>query len=76
MLKPLLENDQITLIGNDLKFQIKVLTQNNINVKARLFDIGIAHYLLHPDMRHDLSILTENYLHYSISRLEDLRGKG
>ena len=76
VLKPLLENDQITLIGNDLKFQIKVLTQNNINVKARLFDIGIAHYLLHPDMRHDLSILTENHLHYSISRLEDLRGKG
>ena len=76
VLKPLLENDQITLIGNDLKFQIKVLTQNNIIVKARLFDIGIAHYLLHPDMRHDLSILTENHLHYSISRLEDLRGKG
>ena len=76
VLKPLLENDQITLIGNDLKFQIKVLTQHNINVKARLFDIGIAHYLLHPDMRHDLSILTENHLHYSISRLEDLRGKG
>jgi len=76
LLKPLLENDQIILIGNDLKLQIKVLAQNNIVVKSKLFDIEIAHYLLNPDMRHDLSILTENYLSYSINTLEDLRGKG
>ena len=76
LLKPLLEKEQIVLIGNDLKFQIKVLAQNNISVKAQLFDIGIAHYLLNPDMRHDLSILTENHLSYSINTLEDLRGKG
>ena len=76
LLQTLLEKEQIMLIGNNLKFQIKALAQNNINVKAQLFDIGIAHYLLHPDMRHDLSILTENHLNYSIGNLEDLRGRG
>ncbi len=76
LLQTLLQKEQIMLIGNNLKSQIKVLTQNNINVKAKLFDVGIAHYLLHPDMRHDLSILTENYLHYSIGNLEDLRRRG
>jgi DNA polymerase-1 len=76
LLKPLLENEEIILIGNNLKSQIKVLAQKNIEVKSKLFDIGIAHYLLHPDMRHDLSILTENHLQYSIPNIEDLIGKG
>ena len=76
LLQTLLQKEQIMLIGNNLKSLIKVLAQNNINVKAKLFDVGIAHYLLHPDMRHDLSILTENYLHYSIGNLEDLRRRG
>ncbi len=76
LLKVLLENEEITLIGNHLKFQIKVLAQKNIEVKSKLFDIGIAHYLLHPDMRHDLSILTQNHLQYSIPKIEDLLGKG
>ena len=76
LLQTLFEKEQIMLIGNDFKSQIKVLDQKNIEVKARLFDIGIAHYLLHPDMRHDLSILTENHLQYSIRTLEELTGKG
>ena len=76
LLRQLFENNQILIIGNDLKFQIKVLTQNNINVKARLFDIGIAHYLLQPDMRHDINTLTENYLNYYIQSIEDFIGRG
>ena len=59
-----------------MKFQIKVLAQKRIHLKAKLFDIGIAHYLLNPDMRHDLSIITENYLQYSILTLGELLGKG
>lgn len=76
LLEPLLENEEVILIGNHLKFKIKVLAQKNIEVKSKLFDISIAHYLLHPDMRHDLSILTENHLQYSIPNIEDLIGKG
>ncbi len=76
LVTPLLENQEITILGNHLKFQIKVLAQKNIEVKSKLFDIGIAHYLLHPDMRHDLSILTENHLQYSIPNIDDLIGKG
>ncbi len=76
LLQILFEKEQIMLIGNDFKSQIKVLAQKNIEVKAELFDIGISHYLLHPDMRHDLSILTENYLQYSIRTLDELTGKG
>ncbi len=76
LLKPLLENEKSMLTGNDLKFQIKVLAQKDIFVKSTLFDVGIAHYLLHPDMRHNLNILAENHLNYSIDSLDDLAGKG
>ena len=53
-----------------------MLTREGIKVLGALFDVQIAHYLLHPDMRHDLSILTENHLQYSIRTLEELTGKG
>ena len=47
ILKPLFENSEILVIGNELKSQIKILAQNNISINSHQFDISIAHYLLH-----------------------------
>lgn len=66
-LKPLFENNEITFIGNNLKPLIKLLLNHNIQLSTKLFDVGIAHYLINPDIRHNLEVLSENYLMYSLT---------
>jgi DNA polymerase-1 len=73
--KPFFENENIDKIGLDLKEFIKILNNFNIEVKGNLFDITLAHYLINPDMRHDLLVLSENYLNYKPINLESLIGK-
>lgn len=75
LLKDFFENEKIEKIGQDLKYAIKVLDKNNINIKGKLFDTQLAHYLLQPDMRHDLNVLSETYLNYQPKQLSDLIGK-
>jgi len=74
--KPFFESDSILKIGQDLKFLIKYLHQFNISLKTPFFDIKIAHYLLNPDMRHDKETLSERYLNQSLTRNQDILGKG
>ena len=62
--RPFFENSSITKIGQNLKYDIKVLAKYNIQVLGNLFDTMIAHYLLNPDGKHNMDILSENYLHY------------
>ena len=62
IIKSLFENEGITIIGFDLKFAIKILSKHDIQMKGRFFDVQIAHYLLHPDMRNSLDVISENYL--------------
>ena len=69
------ENDAIEKIGHNIKRSIKILDQFNIQVKGNLFDTMLAHYLLHPDMRHNKNILAETYLNYNPFTLENLIGK-
>ena len=69
------ENSSITKIGQNLKYDIKVLAKYNIQVLGNLFDTMIAHYLLNPDGKHNMDILSENYLHYSPISIETLIGK-
>jgi len=76
LLKPIIEDKNKTIIGYDLKNQLKVLSKRNVKPNATLFDVEVAHYLLHPDMRHDLDVLSENYLAMSIETKKDLLGKG
>ncbi len=69
------ENESIEKIGHNIKYDIKVLSNYTIEVKGNLFDTMIAHYLINPDMRHNMDILSETYLNYKPVPITDLIGK-
>lgn len=69
------ENETIEKIGQNLKYDLKILSRYNIQVKGKLFDTMIAHYLINPDMRHNMDILSETYLKYAPKSIESLIGK-
>jgi DNA polymerase-1 len=69
------ENENIEKIGQNLKYDLKILANYNMQVKGKLFDTMIAHYLINPDMRHNMNVLSETYLKYSPKSIEDLIGK-
>src|SRR5690606_37443858 len=62
-------------LGQNLKYDIKVLSNHEIKVEGPIFDTMIAHNLINPDMRHQLDILAETYLNYKTIPIEDLIGK-
>jgi DNA polymerase-1 len=72
---PFFENESIEKIGQNLKYDLKILSNYNVTVKGKLFDTMIAHYLINPDMRHNMDILSETYLKYSPQSIEILIGK-
>lgn len=74
-LRPFFENESIEKIGQNLKYDIKVLHKYNIKVKGKLFDTMLAHYLINPDMRHNMDVLAETYLNYTPISIETLIGK-
>ncbi|CAD0000753.1 DNA polymerase I [Flavobacterium salmonis] len=73
--RPFFENENIEKIGQNLKYDLKILSNYDITVKGKLFDTMIAHYLINPDMRHNMDILAETYLKYSPKSIETLIGK-
>lgn len=73
--RPFFENDQIEKIGHNLKYDLKVLLKYNLRVSGPLYDTMIAHYLINPDMRHNMDILAETYLNYSPQSITELIGK-
>lgn len=75
ILKPVFENDRIRKIGQNIKFDIQVLANYGIEVRGALFDTMIAHYLLEPDMRHNMDYLAETYLSYKPVSIESLIGE-
>lgn len=75
IIRPLFENPSILKIGQNCKFDIQVLENYGINVKGPLFDTMIAHYLLEPDMRHNMNLLSEIYLSYTPVHIESLIGE-
>lgn len=74
-LQPFFENEQIEKVGQNLKYDLKVLANYNIEVKGDLFDTMLAHYIINPDMRHNMDVLAETYLNYSPKPIEELIGK-
>ena len=74
-LRPFFATETIEKVGHNLKYDIKVLSNYGIQVKGKLFDTMIAHYLINPDMRHGIDVLSETYLGYSITPMEALIGK-
>jgi DNA polymerase-1 len=75
ILRPFFEDESIQKIGQNLKYDIKVLSKYNISVQGKLFDTMLAHYLINPDMRHNMEVLAETYLNYSPISIVELLGK-
>jgi len=73
--KELFDNSTIRKIGQNIKYDISILNQYDIEVHGELFDTMIAHYLLQPDLRHNLNYLSEQYLGYQPISIEELIGK-
>ena len=75
LFRPFFESSAIEKIGQNLKYDLKVLHKYKIDVKGPLFDTMIAHYLINADMRHNMEVLAETYLNYSPISIVDLIGK-
>ncbi|VAW18557.1 DNA polymerase I [hydrothermal vent metagenome] len=74
-LRPFFESENIEKIGQNLKYDIKVLHKYNVQVKGKCFDTMLAHYLINPDMRHNMDVLAETYLNYTPISITELIGK-
>ena len=75
ILKPFFESTEIIKVGHNIKFDIQVLHKYNVKVLSPIYDTMVAHYLINPDMRHNLDTLSESYLNYSPISIESLIGK-
>ncbi|HWR74971.1 MAG TPA: DNA polymerase I, partial [Bacteroidales bacterium] len=78
LLKPfrsVFENEKIRKTGQNLKYDIQVLSGYGISVRGPLFDTMLAHYLLEPDMRHNMDMLALKYLNYKTIHIEELIGE-
>ena len=73
--KEVFENSEIEKTGQNIKFDIAILKWYDVEVKGKLFDTMLAHYLIQPDMRHGMDVLAENYLNYKPVPIDKLIGK-
>ncbi len=73
--KPVFENESIVKIGQNIKYDLSVLKWYGVELKGKMFDTMIAHFLIQPDMRHNMNVLAETYLHYSPVSIDTLIGK-
>jgi DNA polymerase-1 len=73
--KPLFENKNIEKVGQNIKYDMNVLSNYGIYIKGQLFDTMVAHFLIQPDMRHNMDLLAETYLGYKTVSIETLIGK-
>jgi DNA polymerase-1 len=73
--KSIFEDGKIGKIGQNIKYDINVLSNYDIDVKGDFFDTMVAHYLIQPELRHNLDYLSELYLGYEKVHTEDLIGK-
>ncbi|RDY58710.1 DNA polymerase I [Flagellimonas nanhaiensis] len=74
-LRPFFESEAIEKVGQNLKYDIKVMQNYGVEVKGQLFDTMLAHYLINPDMRHNMDVLAETYLNYTPVSITELIGK-
>ncbi|MCK9311848.1 MAG: DNA polymerase I, partial [Bacteroidales bacterium] len=73
-LKRILENPSVQKIGQNLKYDIVVLKKYDIHVSGPIFDTMVAHYLLQPELRHNMDYLAEIYLNYQTIHIVELIG--
>jgi DNA polymerase-1 len=72
--KPFFANEEIEKIGQNMKFDLLVLANYGVEIKGRLFDTMIAHYLLQPELRHNMDYLAEIMLAYKTIHIDELIG--
>ena len=72
--KPVYESEGILKIGQNMKYDITVLRNYGVEVKGEMFDTMIAHYLIQPELRHNMDYMAEIYLDYQTIHIEDLIG--
>ena len=75
-LRPVFENESIAKIGQNIKFDLMVLRHAGLDVRGRLYDTMIIHYLLDPESRHGMDHLAATFLNYTPIPIEELIGKG
>ena len=74
-LAPHFQDPSVEKIGQNLKYDLHVLKNYEVEVAGPLFDTMVAHFLLRPDAKHNLNVLAESYLGYSMVKIEELIGK-
>ncbi len=72
--RPFFEDEKIQKVGQNLKYDIIVLKKYGIHVKGLLFDTMIAHYLLNPELRHNMDYMAETFLNYKTIHIDELIG--
>ena len=72
--KPLYEDPSILKIGQNLKYDLEVLRNYGVELKGKLWDTMIAHYLIQPELRHNMDYMAEVYLHYKTIHIDELIG--
>lgn len=75
LLRPVLENDSILKIGQNVKYDMLVLKNYGIEVKGTIYDTMLAHYLIEPEGKHGMDWLAQQYLHYKPVSITELIGK-
>ena len=72
--KPLYENPKIVKVGQNLKYDLEVLRNYGIELKGPMWDTMIAHYLIQPELRHNMDFMAEIYLNYKTIHIDELIG--
>ena len=72
--RPLYEHTRILKIGQNIKYDMQVLANYGIHLQGDLWDTMIAHYLIQPELRHNMDLLAEVYLHYKTIHIDELIG--
>ena len=72
--KPLYESDKIMKIGQNIKYDYEVLTRYGVTLRGKMFDTMIAHYLIQPELHHNMDYMAETLLGYQTIHIEELLG--
>ena len=75
LLKEIFENEDVEKVGQNIKYDITILANYGIEVRGKLFDTMIAHYILQPELYHGMDYLAEIYLNYETIKIEELIGE-
>lgn len=72
--KPIYENDKIVKVGQNIKYDMEVLRNYGVTLAGKMFDTMIAHYLIQPELRHNMDYMAEVYLNYRTIHIDELIG--